>query len=783
MNINEIIAGIKDIADNVFLPNKEPESGKKIMVATSHSLQLGGAPLALLSLLQIMSKEYECIVIAPSDGEIRYKFIDAGIAVFTAPAHKFGCDAFKNIISQIDLYFCNTVVSGYYVSLAYGLETPTIWWIHEEHAFINSYIKDLYIKKCTSSNILAAAVSLKAQNAVNELLHLPCSILNLGIEDQYGKFDYENKCETVSFFMPANLLYSKGHDVIAKAITMMSKDYHAKCEFIFAGGYDDISDYPYQLMQVLSDNYDNVKYLGAIDRLEVFRRMASASCVLAPSRIDTLPTTVVEGMMMGKLCLVSDATGISQYITDGENGLIFKSENPEDLVQKLQYVIDNIDMLKRIGANSRQLYNAYFRADKCYDNVCELISIINSNIEERKDKRLVMVVGEIDILDIFSYRLKDYFTLQGYDVYIVNEKDIVNSLVGLITFMTKPVKAMITFNNSGMNLEMKEGENFWELWDVPCIDILMDHPFCFNDRMAAMNSKGIVLCVDRNHMNYLLRFYPEVSISGYLPHGGIELNNKKKLIEERNIDVLYVGGLSRNSAYKIMPDFTKYTDFDAEAFCKEVYEYLIKNIDVTLEDAIELLLNERGLYYEDDMLREIISDLHVIDLYVVSYYRELTVKTIAEAGINLELYGVGWEKCDWINLPNVKYGGRISADEAVEKMCDAKIVLNTMTWFKDGTHDRVFNGMLQKAVTISDESTYMREEFNGDYDINGNNSNCDMILFKLDEIDKLPQIVKHVLDNRNIAQKVAENGYLKAKSGHTWEKRGEELVKDLFSEF
>ena len=33
----------------------------------------------------------------------------------------------------------------------------------------------------------------------------------------------------------------------------------------------------------------------------------------------------------------------------------------------------------------------------------------------------------------------------------------------------------------------------------------------------------------------------------------------------------------------------------------------------------------------------------------------------------------------------------------IDVMNDSKIVLNTMTWFKDGTHDRVFNGMLAKS--------------------------------------------------------------------------------------
>ena len=42
----------------------------------------------------------------------------------------------------------------------------------------------------------------------------------------------------------------------------------------------------------------------------------------------------------------------------------------------------------------------------------------------------------------------------------------------------------------------------------------------------------------------------------------------------------------------------------------------------------------------------------------------------------------------------------MSADKIVDLMYDSKIVLNTMTWFKDGTHDRVFNGMLAELLLL-----------------------------------------------------------------------------------
>ena len=169
-------------------------------------------------------------------------------------------------------------------------------------------------------------------------------------------------------------------------------------------------------------------------------------------------------------------------------------------------------------------------------------------------------------------------------------------------------------------------------------------------------------------------------------------------------------------------------------------------------------------------MRDVIADLHFVDLYAVSYFREKTVQTLAEAGIRISLYGAGWEQCAWISLPNVYYGGRVPADEIVEKMGDAKIVLNTMTWFKDGTHDRVFNGMLQGAVAVTDTSIYMKEEF----------SDGELVFFELEEIGKLPEQIREILSDSQKAQKIADAGYEKARKFHTWKNRAEELDADLF---
>lgn len=395
-------------------------------------------------------------------------------------------------------------------------------------------------------------------------------------------------------------------------------------------------------------------------------------------------------------------------------------------------------------------------------------------------KRLIFFVGVYDTLDLFTYELKREFDALGYESMIFDVRAMAQSLKELSVFASRPVKAVITFNNLGFNMELHAGRNLWEELNIPCVNILMDHPFCYRNALDNAPANSVVLCTDRNHMRYLQRFYPQIPITGYLPHAGKELPGGRKPIAERTIDVLYAGNLSRSFATNIVPDLSKYTSFDARELCRRAYEDLVAHPFKTTEQSLEDALVAEGLKLSDHELRNIIADLHFVDLYAVSYYRERTVQSLAEYGINVQIYGAGWENCPWIQLPNVNFCGKIPAEEVVANMQDAKIVLSTMTWFKDGTHDRVFNGMLQGAVAMTDTSCYMKEEFCGVLDGEGSRGdNRELVFFELEALEKLPLLAEEVLRNPERAQQIADRGYAKAKKFHTWKSRALELEHDL----
>lgn len=390
---------------------------------------------------------------------------------------------------------------------------------------------------------------------------------------------------------------------------------------------------------------------------------------------------------------------------------------------------------------------------------------LQQNKTTNNKKRIVLAGGKVNTLDLFLNQLKQGFLELGYEIYEFDLSEGQKKLNQFLEYIKEnPILAMIAFDTSFFGAKYSTGKNIWEVLGIPCINILVDHPCRFhNEIMLDTPSTGIVLCIDRNHMNYVNRFYPNISFNGFLPHGGTSLSSTHKPISERRIDVMYAGSL-----FKVPKEFT-FSEFKFPA--KQIIEHMIAHPEDTFEAAVEKQLRQAGVILTDEKLRMFNSQVVGLEDFANSYYREKILGSIAKAGISMEIYGNGWPECDWINLPNVYYGGMIEPEEILLKMEDTKIVLNTMHWFKDGSHERVFNAMMCGAVAVSETSRYLEEVLPNDT----------WVSFDLSQesLSELPKRIQDLLNDEAAMQKIASAGHDLAIAKHSWKARARELHEDL----
>ena len=379
-------------------------------------------------------------------------------------------------------------------------------------------------------------------------------------------------------------------------------------------------------------------------------------------------------------------------------------------------------------------------------------------------------------MDLFSEALKDAFEKMGYSCMVLDAGNMESELIRLKKQLGLEAgsdfssqAAVITFNNMGYNLEQETGCNLWDRYQIPYHNILMDHPFHYAPALKAAPETTRLYCIDRNHVAYVKRFFQNIHQVDFLPHAGIQQENEQLVpLESRPIDVLYPGSLSKYKIELLIPDFGQFQDFDAGELCSEVLKELVTHPDRTTEEVLEAYFGELELPLSEQELGDYIAKFRFLDAYATSFFREQSVRLLVENGIHVMVLGDGWEQCQWANHENLTLGGKVLAHQVLPLMQQSKIVLNTMTWFKDGSHDRVFNGMLAGAAVVTDDSRYMGEQFE---------NHKELEYFSLEEIQELPVLVEELLSDLPGTQKMADCGRMAAEKKHTWMNRAKELEK------
>ncbi len=98
---------------------------------------------------------------------------------------------------------------------------------------------------------------------------------------------------------------------------------------------------------------ENVKFLGVQRGAALQKLYASADLYVLPSASETLGKTVLEAMASGTGVIVSDKGGPKDYVTNGENGLVFKAHDYDSFKAEMNKLFSDRDYMKKLGQNAR----------------------------------------------------------------------------------------------------------------------------------------------------------------------------------------------------------------------------------------------------------------------------------------------------------------------------------------------------------------------------------------------------------------------------------------------
>lgn len=151
--------------------------------------------------------------------------------------------------------------------------------------------------------------------------------------------------------------WRKGQDILIDALEEVPSERLAGSEFLLIGQDSSV------LAQKLHERITRkpwIRMVGTVGRKEIHQILDATDVLICPSREDPMPTVCAEAMMHHVPCLVSDAVGTAAYLSDGVDGLVFKSGDISKLQEKILWCVENRDAVKKMGNEAYKVYKTIF---------------------------------------------------------------------------------------------------------------------------------------------------------------------------------------------------------------------------------------------------------------------------------------------------------------------------------------------------------------------------------------------------------------------------------------
>lgn len=363
----------------------------------------------------------------------------------------------------------------------------------------------------------------------------------------------------------------------------------------------------------------------------------------------------------------------------------------------------------------------------------------------------------------FTQKLSEAFKRKGIKTKIIDVKEqTIDASIGL-ELQRDPPDLTCSFNAFIPNAKH---QYLWDILKIPNLSILVD-PALYS--VGLTNSPfSYISCVDRFECDALKS--TKFDRVFFLPHAvekELQVGPKTK-----KYDVVYLGSC---------------IDYEGlEQYWKQHYP---KAVDHVLKEASQLVLSSRSIslaqalvtaYQASNLGKENVNFMELfyfLDNYTRGKDRVELIRSIKNVPIHVfgELvtdhpaFTKGWTHYLG-KQKNVTVHPSVPFQKGLDILQHSKICLNSMPFFKNGSHERVFTGLATGAVPITTHSLYWQECFQ---------DNQELLFYFPGNCQEVNDKVQHLLSSETKRLEMAALGRQKVMQHHTWDNRVEELLSRL----
>jgi glycosyltransferase involved in cell wall biosynthesis len=364
----------------------------------------------------------------------------------------------------------------------------------------------------------------------------------------------------------------------------------------------------------------------------------------------------------------------------------------------------------------------------------------------------------------FSQKFGEALKRKGIETFLIDaeERTLGADVIGAI----QAFKPSLTCSFNSL-LPISERRYLWDFLEIPHISFLVDPALYSVDLTRSPYS--ILTCVDRSDLEAIQSYQFENIF--FWPHA-IERDLLADFDNERTYEVVFFG-----SCYDYESLRVSWRQQNPELLNKvldDAIDLVFSDPKMSLAQALVTAWNATGLnpegidfttlfYYLDNYTRgrdrvELISSIH-----------DAKVHVFGELSRDNAVGVLGWSQY-LAKKNNVVLHPSVTYKEHLTILKQAKVTLNSMPFFKEGSHERVLNGLACGAVPVTTENQFFRETF-----IDGQ----DLFYYFMNRKDEVDAKVQLLLRDEPQRRQIARQGKEKVMKSFTWDHRVDELLKNV----
>jgi teichuronic acid biosynthesis glycosyltransferase TuaC len=158
--------------------------------------------------------------------------------------------------------------------------------------------------------------------------------------------------QKITFIFVGHLTKRKGLKYMLQAVSHLQEKVKKRCHFVIAGEGPEKEALITQAgsLKIIS----NFTFTGSLGENELLKLYAASDVFILPSLSEGRPTVINEAMASECAIIASNVDGIPEQVTDGYNGFLVEPRNPEELASKIEYLVENENLMRNMGKNSKR---------------------------------------------------------------------------------------------------------------------------------------------------------------------------------------------------------------------------------------------------------------------------------------------------------------------------------------------------------------------------------------------------------------------------------------------